>query len=156
MGIKIFSITILFCLITFHSSYAQLNKNDILLGISGAYEVDNKVAISSLNFEFEKFDFNSAVLGIGASLKYCNFSGSFNKNSFIALMTNLNFNKISDGKLIPFIGLTGGTNFEFSDNLYGIHIGCRYSSSDHILIYAKYGLTNRSPLSPEIGIDYKF
>jgi hypothetical protein len=138
------------------NSLAQLKKDNFLLGVSGTYETDNKVAITSFNFEYEKFDFNSASLGIGASANYCNFSSESDKNFFFTLHANLNFNNVAGSKFIPFIGLTGGTNLTLKDNLYGAHVGCRCFIDNNILIFAKYGLTNRSLTSPEIGIDFKF
>jgi hypothetical protein len=137
------------------NSFAQLKRNNILLGVSGTYETDNKVVITSINFEYEKFDFKSAILGIGASANYCNFTGESDKNFFFTLHANLNFNNVANSKLIPFIGLTGGTNLLLKDNLYGAHIGCRYFIGNNILIFAKYGLTNRSHTSPEVGIDFR-
>jgi len=138
------------------SSYSQLSKNNILLGFSGTYEIDNKVAVTSINFEYEKFNVNSAVIGIGASANYCNFSGESEKNFFFTLQANLNFINLYDSKFIPFIGLKGGTNLKLKDNLYGAHIGCRYLIEKNILIFAKYGLTNRSLTAPEIGLDFRF
>lgn len=156
MNVKIFVLSIIFIGFFFPSLFAQLKNNDILLGVSGTYEANNKVGITSLNFEYEKFDINSAILGFGASAKYFQFTNSQNKNSFLSIHTNLNFNKVLGGKIVPFIGLLGGANFELSDNLYGVHIGLRYFTSKNILVSVKNSFNNRSLISPEFGLDYKF
>ncbi|MBI5402639.1 MAG: hypothetical protein HY959_04515 [Ignavibacteriae bacterium] len=156
MNAKIISLTFIFIGFLFLNTYGQLKKDDILLGVSGTYETDNKVAITSFNFEYEKFDFNTAILSLGASANYCNFTGESNKNFFFTLHANLNFNNVPGSKFIPFIGFSGGTNLALKDNLYGAHIGCRYFIEYNVLLFAKYGLTNRSLTSPEIGIDFRF
>jgi hypothetical protein len=138
------------------SLFAQLKNNDILVGISGAYEADNKVGITSFNFEYEKFNFNSALLGIGASANYCNFTRESDKNFFFTLHAYLNFTNFTGSKFIPFVGLSGGANLTLKDILYGANAGCRYFINNNILIFAKYGLTNRSIASPDIGIDFRF
>jgi len=138
------------------NSYSQLIKDNFLLGLSGTYETDNKVAITSVNFEYEKFDLKSAIIGVGVSANYCNFSSESEKNFFLTLQANLYFNNNSGSKFIPFIGLKGGTNLKLKDNLYGAHIGCRYFIDKNILLFAKYGLTSRSLTSPEIGLDFRF
>jgi len=152
---KIFLIVI-FIGFLYLNAISQLKNNDVLMGISGTFEADNKVAITSINFEFEKFDFNTAILGLGASSNYCNFTSESDKNLFLTLQANLYFNNNSGSKFIPFIGVKGGTNLALKDNLYGALIGCRFFINNNVLIFAKYGFTNRSLTSPEIGIDFRF
>lgn len=156
MNIKIcvFAISVVFLL--FHTSYSQINKDNLIMGISGTYEVKNEVAISSINIEYEKFDFNSVLLGVGISGKYCNFGGTTNKNIFLAANANLNFKNLARSNIIPFIGISGGTNLDLKDSYYGINIGCRYFIDKNMILLLKNSFNNRDALSPEIGIEYMF
>lgn len=139
-----------------NSSLAQLKKNNFLLGISGAIEHDIDIATTSLNFEYETLQLNSGIIGLGVSAKYCNWTNSFDKNTYLTLNANFNFNKMLKGELVPFIGITGGTNFAASEPYYGAHVGIRYFIMDNVLLFAKYSSTYRSYVTSELGFDIKF
>lgn len=158
MNVKIlvFALSIIFIFIFINLSYSQIRNGDILLGVSGTYETKNEFAITSINLEYEVLDVNSAVLGIGFSGKYCNFSNTTNKNFFITANANLNFNKVFGNDFVPFAGVSCGTNLELKDNLYGANVGCRYIIEKDIILLFKNNFTNRDALSPEIGIEYRF
>jgi hypothetical protein len=129
---------------------------DNYAGLSVSSEIDNKILIFSGNYEHELFKIGPSLIGVGASIKYSNWTSGVVRNSFIAGQINCNFITIGDGKFVPFIGVMTGTNLEFKRTFYHGQIGLRYFIERDVSIVLKYGFGKWSYIIPEVGVEYRF
>ena len=137
-------------------SYAQMNLHDNYAGVSVAAELDNSVLSINGNYEHELIKVGQSLIGLGVSIKHTNWSGDVSSNFFIAGLINCNFANIGDGKFVPFIGITIGSNLDLKEPYYSGHAGIRYFLDKDISIVIKTGFGSRSYIFPEVGVDYRF
>jgi len=148
----IFLISLVFC---FSNINAQIKRFDNYLGVSGGMEIDNKVSVFAVNYEYELFDVGQGLAAIGGSMQYRNRGLSISGNSIILGELIYNFSKISDGKFVPFLSFAGGSNFDFKESYYSGQTGLRYFIDKNNSFAVKYGNGKRSKASVELCFDVK-
>lgn len=169
-----------FLLVLTTVSYSQLKKGHSLLGPTIGFWFANSVPTFGGNFEYQTIQLGeTGTLGVGGILRYTTFKEeSINWEWSYTYITvgaqgNLNFNKIGDGKFVPFVGLVLGYNavsssikYKFSGYSstagYGSGLwtwgqgGLRYFVSPNIALVLRFGLGNFSYYAGEFGVDFKF
>lgn len=175
--------TILVFLLLFvftNESYSQLKERNSLLGPTIGFWFTNSVPTYGLNYEYQATQLGeTGTLGAGGIFRYTTFKEesvywewSYNYIT-IGAQVNLNFNKIGNGKFVPFVGLVLGYNAISSTVTYktqgysssagygsGLWVwgqgGARYFVSPNIAIVARFGFGNFSYTAGEVGVDFKF
>jgi hypothetical protein len=172
---------IIFLSLTFISTgYSQLKEKHSLLGPTIGFWFANSVPTFGGNFEYQTTQLGeTGTLGVGGILRYTTFKeeSSYWEWSYtyvtVGAQVNLNFNKIGNGKFVPFVGLVLGYNsisssvkYKFSGYTsaaaYGSGLwswgqgGIRYFVIPNLAVVARFGLGNFSYYAGEIGVDFKF
>jgi hypothetical protein len=116
---------------------AQLKEGDGLLGPSVGFWSRPNVPTLGLNYEHQMAQLGDvATISLGGVFRYTSFRDNYPFNDYYSYnyftfgaQSNLNFNKISEGKFVPFVGLVLGYN----------SIGATYYSNDGRVYDASYG-----------------
>lgn len=148
-------ILLIFLAFCFSNGNAQMKRFDNYVGVSGGMEIDNKVSVFALNYEYELFDVGPGLAAIGGSMQYRNRGLSISGNSIILGELIYNFSKISNGKFAPFLSFAGGSNFNFKDSYFIGHTGIRYFIDKNNSFAVKYGISKRSNATLELCFDVK-
>ncbi len=133
---------------------AQMKEGDRLAGPTVGIVTQSGSISLGANLEYEIAQMGSGVFGLGATFRY--WTSSTLNSSVLGGQLNYNFNKIGDGKIVPFIGIMVGFNFAGSDLWAWGQSGVRYFFHKNLAGVARIGLGNNSFASPEIGVDFKF
>ena len=176
-----YTILVLLLLFVFTNlSYSQLKEGNSLLGPTIGFWFTNSVPTFGANFEYQATQLGeTGTLGVGGILRYTtfkevsdNWEWSYNYTT-VGAQVNLNFNKIGDGKFVPFVGLVLGYNAISSSVKYkysgytstagqasGLWLwgkgGLRYFVSPNIALVARVGFGNFNYYAGEFGVDFKF
>jgi len=164
MKTTIFSILFLLCVIA--TTYGQLKEKDNLIGGTLGFWARNSSPTLGFNYENEITQAGIGTIGIGALLRYSNFTNDNEKfsNVFVGGQANYNFNEIENGKFVPFLGLVLGfyssSPDRFSAKESGLWLwgqgGVRYFFSPSVAGVARFGLGNFNFNALELGVDFKF
>jgi len=173
-------LTLIFVLSFSSAGYSQLKEGHHLLGPTIGFWFYNSVPTFGLNYEYQVKQLGeTGVLGVGGIFRYTgwkeqnpNWEWSYSYVTFGA-QANLNFNKIGDGKFVPFVGLVLGFNSVNSSVTYrgsgytssagyssGFwtwgQAGARYFVSPQVALVARLGLGNFNYYALELGADFRF
>jgi|WetSurMetagenome_2_1015567.scaffolds.fasta_scaffold92685_3 hypothetical protein len=162
-------IVVLFLMIPFLASQAQLKERDNLLGGTLGFWTNHNSPTFGVNYENEVTQAGIGTIGIGGLLRFSSYRNDYyndhNSNLFIGAQGNYNFNEIGDGKFVPFLGLvlgfyssTPGNDFESKNSglwLSG-QAGMRYFFSDNVAGVVRFGLGSNNFNALELGVDFKF
>ncbi len=160
------------------SANAQLKEDDGLLGPSLGLWTSPNVPTFGLNYERQLSQLGDlATISLGGVFRYSSFRDNptpdyYNYNYLtFGLQSNLNFNRIGEGKFVPFVGLVLGYNYVnssyISNNgtvyaagynsglwLWG-QLGMRYFFSPRVAGSLRFGTGNFNFNVLELGIDFK-
>jgi hypothetical protein len=160
-------------------TYSQLKNGDNLLGPSIGFWTNNSVPTFGANYERQITQFaDVATLGLGGIFRYASHTETFESADYkytyllFGAQGNFNFNKIGNGKFVPFVGLVLGydvINYSASNNgitnysasassgfwLWG-QAGARYFFSSKVAGVIRIGAGNFSFNVLELGVDFKF
>lgn len=175
---------IIFCILTIALScnilYAQLREKDQLLGPTIGLWTSPSEPTFGFNYEAQLSQVgDAALISLGGIFRYAKFrdsyppSSSFNEYTYttFGLQSNLNFNRISDGKFVPFIGMVIGynsvsashinrnvtvssTNYTSGAWIWG-QAGMRYFFNPSVAGVLRIGAGNFNFNSIELGVDFK-
>ena len=153
---------------------AQLKEGDGLLGPSIGFWASPNVPTLGMNYEHQLSQLgDAAVISLGGVFRYSTFKNyypdrNYYNNSYITfgMQSNLNFNKISEGKFVPFIGLVLGYNYiSRNGSVYDVsyssgfwlwgQAGMRYFFSPRVAGSLRFGAGNFNFNVIELGIDFK-
>lgn len=149
------------------STFGQLKEHDNLMGGTLGFWAKNNTPTYGLNYEYQVTQAGIGTIGIGAVLRYSNFTNDYPErfsNTFIGGQANFNFNQITSGKFVPFAGLVLGF-FSSSPNGNSLkesglwtfgQAGMRYFFSPSVAGVARFGLGNNNFNALELGVDFKF
>ncbi len=181
MNLKIFLVLFLIGLSSI--SYSQLKKGDNLLGPTLGFWTYNSVPTFGVNYENQIEQFGDACsFGLGGLMRYSAHTVSSEygevfydyKYTYFLLgaQGNFNFNRIGDGKFVPFVGLVLGydaINYTATNNGYPTYSasessgfwlwvqgGVRYFFSPHVAGVIRIGVGNFNFNVLELGVDFKF
>lgn len=158
---------------------AQLNEKDNLIGPTLGLWTSPNVPTLGLNFESQVTTLgDAATLGIGGLMRITTSNDNYPGNPYhgynyftAGFQTNFNFNRIGDGKFVPFVGLVIGynsisytrvngngnvttTNYNSGAWLWG-QGGMRYFFSPKVAGVFRFGAGNFNFNVLEIGMDFK-
>ncbi len=168
-------------LLSFSSiGFSQLKERHNLLGPTIGFWFYNSVPTFGINYENQVKQLGeTGVLGVGGIFRYTGWSDesaywkwSYSYVTFGA-QANLNFNKIGDGKFVPFVGLVLGYNSVSASITYKTsgysstagyssgfwtwgQAGARYFVSPQVALVARVGLGNFNYYALELGADFRF
>ncbi len=170
---------IILCLMICASLKAQLKENDGLLGPSVGFWTSPSVPTLGLNYEHQLSQLGDvATISLGGVFRYSTFKNfypdqNYYNDSYITfgLQSNLNFNRIGEGKFVPFVGLVLGYNYintnyvarngtvytaAYSSGfwLWG-QAGFRYFFTPRVAGSLRFGAGNFNFNVIELGIDFK-
>jgi hypothetical protein len=168
MKTTIYSIIFFLCVVA--ASHGQLKEHDNLMGGTLGFWARNSSPTFGFNYENQITQAGIGSIGLGALLRYSNFSNFPNdreerfSNIFIGGQANYNFNQIASGKFVPFLGLVLGF-FSSSPNgnslkesglwVWG-QAGMRYFFTPAVAGVVRFGLGNFNFNALELGVDFKF
>ena len=164
MKSTIYTVILLTCIIA--CSHAQLKERDNLMGGTLGFWAHNNSPTFGFNYENQITQAGIGSIGLGALLRYSNFTNSAEKfsNIFIGGQANYNFNQIESGKFVPFLGVVLGF-FSSSPNGNSLkdsglwawgQAGMRYFFSPTVAGVVRFGLGNFNFNALELGVDFKF
>lgn len=160
-------------------TYSQLKEGDHLLGPTIGFWSKPGVPTFGLNYEYQISQLGEAgTISIGGVLRYTTFRESYPYNDYYdynyvtwGFQSNLNFNRIGDGKFVPFVGLVLGYNsinntyINKSGRVYvasynsGFWLwgqgGLRYFFSPKVAGVVRIGAGNFNFNVIELGVDFK-
>lgn len=163
-------------------AYSQVKERDNLLGGSiGLWSAGNE-PVFGVSFESFVAEFESGTIGIGGLFRYHGYSENYNNGdsrtynfSSLGFQSNYNFNKIGDGKFVPYLGLTLGYNnvsntytnvnrngaivqqgnsYNSGTWIWG-QVGARYFFSSKVAGSFRVGIGNNDFYPLELGLDIK-
>jgi len=170
-------------LLNLTQNYSQLKEGNHLLGATLGFSSKSSNIILGANYEYELPQAGIGIFGIGAISRYWTYSEEILNNKGKLKYTNFtlggqlnyNFNLISGGKFVPFVGLVLGynnvsskyTSYDNSaligyDQTYksGLFMwgqaGFRLFFSPKAAGVIRLGLGNFDLSTIEAGFDYKF
>lgn len=178
---KLIFVTILLFSFVFSAS-SQLKERDNLLGGSLGFWAKRNVPTFGISYENQVVQAGIGTIGIGGVFRFYSYSfnysnGDSRKYSFVSLgfQGNYNFNQISDGKFVPFVGLVLGYNSvsstytDVSKNAVYINdyayssgmwvwgqAGFRYFFSPSVAGSVRINGGNFDFTTLELGVDFKF
>jgi hypothetical protein len=177
---KAIKLTLVFLVVLSSVSFSQLKEGKSLLGPTIGFWFYNSVPTFGINYEYQTKQLGeTGVLGVGGIFRYTGWKDenpywewSYSYITFGA-QANLNFNKIGDGKFVPFVGLVLGYNAVSSSVTYkgsgysstagyssGLwtwgQAGARYFVSPQVALVARVGLGNFNYYALELGADFRF
>jgi hypothetical protein len=175
-------LTLVLLTVIISGSYSQLKERDNLLGASIGFWGKGQVPMFGVNFENQVTQAGVGTLGLGGLARIYSYSQGYSngdswKYTFTSLgfQANYNFNQISDGSFVPFIGLVLGYNNV--SNTYtnvtnnGVYVsesgyssgawawgqlGMRYFFSPRVAGSVRAGFGNNDFSTIELGLDFKF
>ncbi|MDD5360486.1 MAG: hypothetical protein PHN88_00020 [Ignavibacteria bacterium] len=133
-----------------------MKLHDNLAGPGITILTDKSAVLFSGYYEHELLETPSGLFGGGAVVKYSNLGSVVLKNAFLGGQISYSFTKINGGKIIPFVGLMAGTDFQFAAAWYCTQAGVRYFFKDNLAVTGRFGFGNNWFISPEIGLDFRF
>jgi hypothetical protein len=168
-------------LITFSTItiFSQLKEGDHLLGPSLGFWAKPNAPTLGLNYEYQISQLGEAgTISIGGVFRYTSYNYYYPHDDYydynyttLGFQSNLNFNRIGDGKFVPFVGLVLGYNYinstyhnksgTFYDASYSsgawlwAQLGMRYFFSQKVAGAVRLGLGNFNFNVIEIGVDFK-
>ncbi len=174
---------LIFLILPLLSLKAQLREGDNLLGASIGLWTTGNTPVFGVSFESNVAGYESGAIGIGGLFRFRGFSENYNNGdsrsynfTSLGFQTNYNFNKISDGKFVPYLGLTLGYNnvsntytnvnhngviVQQQSNTYnsGVwvwgQVGARYFFSNKVAGNVRLGIGNNDFYPLELGVDFK-
>lgn len=165
------------------SGFSQLKEKNSLIGPSIGFWTSSSVPTLGANYETQLSQLgNTGTISLGGIVRYTSYNEKFTSGSYVSeadysyiilgLQSNFNFNKIGDGKFVPYAGLVLGYNIVNSSfkNNQGTNIsasatsgfwiwgqaGLRYFFSKNIAGVVRLGAGNYSFTVAELGLDFKF
>ncbi len=165
MKTTIFSIIFIMSFIA--SSFGQLRDGDNLMGGTLGFWAKNNTPTFGFNYENQVTQAGIGTIGVGALLRYSSYPYRDTyrySNIFIGGQANYNFNQISSGKFVPFLGVVLGF-FSSSPNDNSLkesglwawgQAGARYFFSPAVAGVVRFGLGNFNFNALELGVDFKF
>ncbi len=163
--------------------YSQIKESNHLAGVTLGFSSKSQNIIFGANYEYELPQSGIGLFAIGAIVRIWTYKEKIYNNTVDLKYTNItlggqvnyNFNQISSGKFVPFVGLVVGynnvsTKYTSYDNISiigydqtyksGLFIwgqgGFRYFFNKKIAGILRLGLGNFDLSTIEIGFDYKF
>lgn len=158
---------------------AQIKEGDGLLGPTVGFWAKPNVPTLGLNYEHQLSQLGDvATISLGAVFRYSSFRDNYPYSDYYSYnyitfgaQSNLNFNKIGDGKFVPFVGLVLGynsVNASYVSNsgrvydasyasgfwLWG-QAGMRYFFSPRVAGVFRVGAGNFNFDVIELGVDFK-
>lgn len=171
-------LTIFFFVTLTTASFSQLKESQSLFGPSVGFWFYSSVPTFGANYEYQVSQLGeTGTFGLGGIFRYTSYTDSYTYGdwtySYITLgaQGNINFNKIGDGKFVPFIGLVLGYNTVNVSSTYtgtfysatatsGLWMwgqgGLRYFVSPNVAIGARFGAGNYNYYTSEFSVDFKF
>jgi len=165
-----FLIFVIFSLIIVSNAFPQLKKGDHLLGPTiGIWTKGSSVTLGG-NYEYQITQAGPGTIAIGAVFRNWSYSSAniTYTNNMFGFQTNYNFNKIDNGKFVPFVGIVLGFNnigkstspvnfaFAYSSGFWTwLQGGVRYFVDDNVALVGRFGLGNNDFITPEIGVDFR-
>jgi hypothetical protein len=158
---------------------AQLKEGDGLLGPSLGFWASPNVPTFGLNYEHQLSQLGDvAAISLGGVFRYSTFKSSYPDNNYynnnymtFGMQSNLNFNRIGEGKFVPFVGLVLGYNYintnyvSRNGNVYAANYssgfwlwgqgGMRYFFSPKVAGSIRFGAGNFNFNVIELGVDFK-
>ncbi len=180
MKIRKITVVVLF-LILGSASFSQLKESDNLLGGSVGFWAKGNVPMFGVNFESQLTQAGIGTVGLGGIFRYYTFTNTYGNGdsrrysfSSIGAQLNYNFNQISSGSFVPYIGIVAGYNYvnhtytdvtrnavyvtdiNYSSGawLWG-QLGMRYFFSPKVAGSVRLGLGNNDFNTLELGVDFK-
>ncbi len=180
---KYFLVISVILLFNLTQNYSQLKEGNHLAGVTLGYSSKSQNVIIGGNYEYELPQAGIGIFGIGAITRFWTYSEDILNNTVKLKYTNVtlggqvnyNFNQISSGKFVPFVGLVLGynnvsTKYTAYDNVSiiaydqiyksGLFMwgqgGFRYFFSNKAAGVLRLGLGNFDLSTIELGFDYKF
>lgn len=162
-------------------SYSQLEEGDNLLGASLGFWAKNETPMFGVNFESQLTQSTVGTLGLGGLFRQYSYTNTYGNGdsrrysfSSVGGQLNFNFNRIGDGKFVPFVGLVVGYNYVnnrytdvtrnavyVSDVSYSSgawlwgQTGLRYFFSPSVAGSVRVGFGNHDFNTVELGVDFK-
>lgn len=179
---KYIFVSLVIVLVLSVTSYSQLKEKDNLLGGSIGFWAKGNVPTFGVNFESNVVQAGSGTVGLGGIFRYYSYvnnygNGDSRRYSFTSLgfQGNYNFNRIGDGKFVPYFGLVIGYNsvsstytdvnkngtVTYTDVAYTsgawlwAQLGLRYFFSPGVAGTVRLGLGNNDFNALELGVDFK-
>ncbi len=149
------------------ASFGQLKEGDNLLGGTLGFWAKNQSPTFGLNYENQVTQAGIVSIGLGALLRFSNYPDDRLErfsNLFLGGQANFNFNQISPGKFVPFLGVVLGF---YSSSPNGNSLkqnglwawgqgGMRYFFSPSVAGVARFGFGTFNFNALELGVDFKF
>jgi hypothetical protein len=165
MKTTIYSAIFLMCLMV--TSFGQLKEHYNLMGGTLGFWAHNRAPSYGFNYENQVTQAGIGTIGLGVVLRYSNFTNDYPEkfsNTFIGGQGNYNFNQISSGKFVPFVGLVlgfyssspNGNSLKESGLWTWGQAGMRYFFSPAVAGVVRFGLGNFNYNTLDLGIDFKF
>lgn len=160
-------------------AFSQINEKDNLLGPSLGLFTSPGVPTLGLNFESQVSQLGDvSTLGLGALMRLTNYKDPYPSSSYydynyftLGFQTNLNFNRIGDGRFVPFVGAVVGYNNISSTRVNGNGTvrtavytsglwlwgqgGMRYFFTPKVAGVIRIGTGNFNFNVLELGVDFK-
>lgn len=161
------------------SANGQLKDGDALLGPSLGFWSGSDAVTLGLNYESQVTQMGDvASLGLGGVFRFSSFKSNNSGNDYyesnnvtLGFQSNMNFNRIADGKFVPMVGLVLGYNNVNTSRVRGNgtiddknynsgiwlwgQLGARYFFSPKVAGVLRIGAGNYNFNTVELAVDFK-